>query len=171
MKESLRELVKITSALELKLIESDGEITPDLEKELQVKDIQLPEKIDGYDAILERLQMLANHFSQQAQQFSALANLAVGAQERLEDNLKFAMEELKTTELKGVYSKFKLQNNPPKVLIQNEEIIEEVYKRKKEVVTIDKKAIAEELKLGLPVRGATLIQGQSIRRYKNTPGR
>ena len=50
----------------------------------------------------------------------------------------------------------KLRKNPPSVVINNEDLITDEYRRKKEVITIDKAKIKSDLSNDKPVAGANL---------------
>lgn len=162
---SLRELVSISTSIETALIENGGELTPEIEAALAVKDMQLPEKVDGYSLVMDRMASVADFYAQKAELFLRLSKAAESVIEKCKDNLKFAMTELKVDELQGHDFKFKLQNSAPAVIIEDESKISESYKVIK--TTIDKKKIGEDLKLGVPVEGARLERGQYVRQYAN----
>ena len=169
--QSLVVLAQKSAAIETLLIESGGELTPELEEALTVKEEQLPAKIDGYALFMERMEMVAEHYSERARFYEKFAKSAIAVADRLETNIKFAMETMGTTEILGNDVRFKIQNTAPSVVTENEFEIPDEYKSSKQVVTIDKKKIAEVLKAGGTVPGARLNRGTTIRKYANTPGR
>jgi hypothetical protein len=58
--------------------------------------------------------------------------------------------------------KFTIKDNPPAVVIQDEEVIPAEYKKEKITITIDKTAIKNDIKAGNSVLGAYLSQSKSL---------
>lgn len=164
---TLRELVSISGAIEDALILSGGEITPELEQALAVKDMQLPEKVDGYSLVMDRMASVSEFYAEKAELFNRLSGAAKSVVSKCKDNLKFAMTEMSVTELVGNDYKFKLQNSPAAVEMLDETKIPDSYKIVKTVTSVDKKKILEDLKIGVPVDGAELRQGTHVRSYAN----
>lgn len=79
--------------------------------------------------------------------------------ERLRKVVTDYMIQVGTSEVFTDLYTVRLKRNPPAVEIQHEAIVPAEYRRTviKETETIDKKAIAEALKLGLPVDGCALV--------------
>ncbi len=167
---TMKDIVIFTSMLEQMLLENGGEITEDILPYLKVKEIDLPEKVDSTDFIIERMKFISKFYSDKADVYQKLSQAADKIVEYRGEGIKDAMIELGVKELKGHDVKFVLQNSPPSVEINNEELIDEAYKETKTIVSINKKKISEDLKIGVPVAGAQLKQSQHVRRYLNTPG-
>jgi Siphovirus Gp157 len=168
---TLRELVSISSAIEDALIQSGGELTPELETALAVKDMQLPEKVDGYSLVIDRMSAVSEFYAEKAELFTRLSGAAKNVVSKCKDNIKFAMTEMNVTELAGYDYKFKLQNSPASVEMLDETKVPDAYKIIKTVTTVDKKKVLEDLKIGVPVEGAELKQGTHVRSYANNKAR
>jgi len=164
-KKTLLELVSITAEIESQLIESSGELTPEIEAMLAVKDMQLPTKIDGYALLIQRMDTVSDFYKAKADQMLKLSKSATKVIDRLKANLEFAMTELKVDELTGNDLRFKLQDNPASVNFTDKTLIPDNYKIIETVVSLDNKKVLEDLKLGVPVAGAELKQGKHIRTY------
>jgi len=160
-----------TSQLEQMLINAEGEITEEIQQALVIKDTHLPAKIDAYHFVLERMDHLQAFYRQKAEFFLKLAQAADRVTEALETNIKISMELAHTDELVGIDHRFKLQKSPPRVAIDDEDLVDDAYKITKVTTTIDKKAIADDIKKGCPVPGAHLEQGHSLRKFANSPAR
>lgn len=171
MSKSLVALAEQAAALETALVESGGELTPELEAMLAELDVKLPEKVDNYSMILDRMSMLSDFYIERAERLLKMSKAATLLKERLKDNIKIAMEKLGETEIQGVETKFKLVQSNPSVVIENEELIDAAYKVQEIKIKVEKKRIAEDLKLGVDVRGARLERTTSLREYANTPNR
>lgn len=167
MTQTLMVLVNEAMNLEKMMIESGGEITPEIEAALAVKEVSLPEKVDGYSYILDRMSDMEEHFKARAEFFKEAAKHCKAAHERLTYNIKYAMQEMGTNELQGHDVRFKLAPTQGTLAIQDEEMVPVEFK--KEIITteIDKKALKEALVKG-EVPGATLTPGFSLRTYANT---
>lgn len=171
LNKTLMALVAETAEIETVLISGGGELTPELEARLAVVDVQLPEKIDGYAAIMDRMGYLASYYTDRAEALLVLSNAAKNVIRRLEANIKLALETSGESEFLGNDFRFKLQASPGSVVIDSEDAVEGAYKVTETITKIDKKRVAEDLKAGVPVKGAHLERGTHIRRYNNTPGR
>lgn len=167
---SLVVLAEQAAKVETMLIESNGEISPELEAMLAEIDLALPEKVESYDLLLSRMETLSNFYLERAEMLEKMAKAASNVIERCQENLKLAMAKMQVDELKGIDVRYKLTNTAGKVVIENEELIPAGYTVIEQVKKIEKKRIAEDLKLGVPVNGARLEIGKSLRRYANTPG-
>jgi hypothetical protein len=168
---SLQVLVDEVSQIEQMLLEGAGEITPELEAMLAVSETFLPQKIDNYSLVIERMRFLTSFYKSRAEFVLKMSKAAEAVAERCRDNLKLAMETLQTEELVGIESKFKLVKSNPTCVVEDEAQIDESYKSVETFTKIDKKRIAEDLKIGVPVRGARLEYNRSLRSYANTPNR
>jgi hypothetical protein len=153
--------------LEQMLIESGGEITEEISAELSVNPKTIGELVDIRYVSLERMAMSQEFFKTKAEQFAKIAKSLDSAQEFLLANLKEYMILNDKKELKGDEYQFKLSNMAPKVSIADEAKVPAAYKTQKVVESIDKKKIAEDLKLGVPVEGCVLQEVYSLRKSIN----
>lgn len=164
---SLISLVSDTTKIELMLIESHGELTPEIEAALSVKETQLAEKVDGYAHVLDRLESLESHYKQKAEFYASVSKQCKSAAQRLVENLKFAMNTLGVDEIHGHDIRFKKAPTTGTLNIIDEELIPVEYKAEKVVTEIDKKRLKDDLKTK-QIPGAQLEPGYSLRVYANT---
>lgn len=167
---SLIVLAEEAAKIETALIESEGAITPELEAWLAEIDVSLPAKVENYSLLMDRMEALSDFYKSRADMLLKMSSAAMNVVGRCSENLKIAMEKMQVDEIKGIDVRYKLQNSNPKVVIENEELIPSEYTVIEQVKKIEKKRIAEDLKMGVPVNGARLEAGKSLRRYANTPG-
>jgi Siphovirus Gp157 len=160
---SLRDIVKSVADLETMLIDSGGEINEEISNALVVKETNLPEKVDSYAFFIERMEKVSEFYKEKAEQFLLLSKAANQVIDRLESNIDFAMREMNVEELPGNDMTFKFKKNPPSCNIVDESLIETTYKTIEQIVKIDKRRILEDLKLGVPVSGATLEQKKKVK--------
>lgn len=162
---SLAELVIAASIIERSLLENDGELTPVIEQMMSEIDVRLPEKVEGYAGIMARMSMIQDFYNQKAKFYMKLAQGADQVERRCKDNLKLAMETLGVKEIMGIDVKFRLMETQA-VSIDDETMIPEAYKHLPIMVpVIEKKKIAEDLKLGVQVPGASLKTNAHVRAF------
>jgi hypothetical protein len=169
MNQSLKALMIVASELENALVCSEGELTPEIEHLLTVTSEKIPQKIDSYGHIMDSLQKKADLYYQTAKEWETIAKRFEAAQERIKENLRLVMLEHKIDELQGQRERFKMMKSSGSVKIINQNEIPENYKSVSLIINVDKKAIGDELKKGLPVPGATLEINSYVRRFASKP--
>ena len=166
MNKNLSMIVSETNALTEILIKNGGELTEELETMLGCIELELAVKIDGYNAIMDRVEMEAQYWKEKSEQFIKISRACKKVKSRLNENIKKAMLEMDITEALGIDWRFKLSKTKPKLIIDDEDI---PAKYCKEVVSFvaDKEMIRQDLVEGATVTGARLEQGFSLRTYCN----
>lgn len=160
---TLPALVANSQEISRQLLETQGELTPELETALAISEVELPAKIEGYVFTLEELEMREAYFKQKADYFSQIASTFANAQSFMKERLKIAAKDLGVNELVGIDHKFTFQNSKPSVIIEDESKIDQIYLREKIMKSIDKTKIGEDLKLGVPVPGAYLQENKTMK--------
>lgn len=159
---SLIALTKDILRLENELIESQGELNPNLEKELEITETNFPQKVDAYAAILDRLDATELWATQQMKAFKEVIERVKSSREGLNFRMNKAMDLLGKSELEGQYYVFKHTWGTGKVEIIDEDELDKHYQ--KVTYTPDKKRIGEDLKAGMVVHGAILIKERSVKK-------
>lgn len=162
---TLRDLVKSSQSIVEALIESGGELSPEMEAQLQNLEINLPAKIDAYASVMERMEMEEEYWKQKAEVLRSVAKGCSNVRERLKESLKYAAQSINATELIGNDVRFKISNSKPKLVLDGP--IDPAYVIQVTTTEVDKKRIEEDLKIGVPVEGARLVETKSIRAYVN----
>ena len=108
--------------------------------------------------IAANLKMSAEAIKLEQERLHNLRNERLTRAERLENAVKRYMEMVDVKEVVTDLYTLKLRKNPPRVEITDELVIHKEYKREVVEYKLDKKAIAEALKAGVPVDGARLVQ-------------
>ncbi len=144
------------------LVESQGELSPEVEKMLEVNAAELAVKIDSYAAILEQFEANILLWKARKERDSNMIKKYELAQERLKNNLLYAMKSLRLEKLTGTETAFKLRKNPGSVVIEDEKSVPDEYKTQTVITQIDKKAILKALRDGIPVSGCRLQMSESI---------
>lgn len=152
-------LVAVNAAdIEMMLIESGGDMTPELQEKLN----SIKPNIDLSASMIERCGAHAEHFRKKARAFAEIAQGFEKSESYLKQIIKDDMQAHGVSELLGKDVRFKLSPSKPKLVI-DEETLDSAYQM--HVLQPDKKKIEEDLALGVPVQGARLEETKSLRTY------
>jgi len=162
---SLIDIAQQSKKIALALSESGGELTPNLENELDLSKEQLPEKIDGYQHIMDYLEGERLIWKQRKYDCETQEKKFAKIIETMKDRIRIAMSLLETDELYGNIHRFKLINSKPKLIIHDDNLIPETYKIVTQIVSPDKDKIRADLEAGMPVPGAELRSDGALRSY------
>lgn len=164
---SLQIALQHADRLEQLLIESGGEITPEIEQEMALNPQTIADLVDVKFVSIERLEKAQEFFKAKADAFAKIASSLGSAQDFINSSIKQYMIENDKKVLAGGDYQFKLANSAPKVKIVSEDTIDPVYKKEKVEFVIDKKKIGDDLKAGIPVEGCVLEEVYSLRKSIN----
>ncbi len=153
--------------LENMLIDSGGEITPEIQAEMQINPETISMMVDIKYIGLERLESSIELFEKKSEDFKIIAASLKNAKSYVLDSIKDYLIQSGKKELIGQDYQFKLAVAAPKVEIVNESDLADIYKKEKIEISIDKKLIGEDLKKGIPVSGAVLKENFSLRKSIN----
>lgn len=169
MQKSLIALVGDFAAFDKQLVESGGEITPEMEAALDLTGADMARKVDGYKLYMDHLDAQAMYFEDIEKQAQHGKRLFNNHREKMKENLKFAMTCLGVDELAGEAFRFKKSTLKPKLVIESQDALPPSYIKKEmvEVTSIDKESLMIDLGLGKSVAGAQLVDVVSVRSYVN----
>lgn len=160
-KVTLPKLIAESELLTQRLLESGGEIDADLEQALSMTGKQLKEKLDAYGYVLDAIKSRNSYAIARMSEWGRVASECERAMENLEERIKFALGQLEIPELHGFEYTFALRENPPKVIIDDEEKLPAVFliTETKTTTRPDKKLILDAIKEGMTVPGAHAERG------------
>jgi len=164
---SLTEIINQVSEIEKQLADSGGELTPELEAMIVQVEISLPAKIDSYDYVIRKMSHAAEFYKERAQFFTKFSKSCENVGKKIKDSLKFRMLEMGLEELLGNEIRFKLRNNKPSVFIKDESLVPDKYRIAVTTYKIDNDKILADLKAGVDVPGAEILQSKSVLVYPN----
>lgn len=159
--QSLVQLAKASSDVELALLESNGELTPEIEQALEVIAQELPAKVDSYSYLMDRMDQAADWYSGRAKQYEAVSKACDNVVLRLKNNIKAAMHLLGSTKVEGNEHKFSLTPMASKLVLTGDvprEYMKEVMK-----LEVDKDAIRSALVMGEQLPFARLEEVHALR--------
>lgn len=123
---------------------------------------------DGFDDKVENLTYVIKNYESDIESIKNEEKRLADKRKNLENKItyykKYLLENMKAINKEkvkaGIFS-INIQKNPPKVVVWDQNAIDENYFRiKKE---IDKQKIKDDLKLGIEVKGAELVQDEGLR--------
>jgi hypothetical protein len=158
-KETLLSLASQYRAVEAQILET-GELTPEAE---MLKDMVLPQKIEGYVHVIEQLESQAEIFKKKKDQYAQLEKAFSGNAEFMRDRLKIAADLMEVKQLEGIDNNILFYNGKATVKIVDEASIDKMYQTEVITTKIDKKKIEEDLRLGVPVPGAVLVETRCMK--------
>lgn len=161
---TLQELTDISIALQRKLAESYGEITPEIEALLEINEKEFPQKLRGYAELLDRMDTEAEHWKKKALVFDLLSKGCSKLKERLRANILLTLDRLGQNEIRGDGVKFSRQLSSGSLHLEEAKLPRE-YTVETVSYPPDKEKIKAALKSGVEVPGAQLIQSYSLRKY------
>ena len=108
---TLYELTQEWAEIQDALIDSGGELTPEIEARLDALPGALQVKADGYCYVIQQLLRSADAAKAEADRLSELARVRKNAADRLKDRLKSAMETTGQLKLESDRFKVRVQKN------------------------------------------------------------
>lgn len=163
-KNSLISLTRQILELEQSLIESNGEITNDIDSQLAITEENYPVKVDNYAAVLDRLDATEQWIKIQMDEFKDALRRIDRARDGLHFRLGQAMDMLKKTELEGNHVVFEIKESRGKVVITDESALDPIFTKSELVIHPDKIAIAKAINDGQKVAGASLVKEKKIKK-------
>lgn len=163
---SLQSLVGEASAIERGLVESGGEITPEVEAWISSLNLEVAAKVDAYHFVIERTELNAGHWAAMAEKYGRVAKALSNTSSRMKSRLKQAMMDMGKAEVLGETVRYRLQNSAPSMIIDQESLPAEFLMQKIELVP-DKERIKAAVKQGREIPGVTLTKSFALRDYVN----
>jgi hypothetical protein len=140
----------------------DREVLPTLEDWLNETRDSLDKKRLAVGAYIKNQQAEIDAIKVAEKELEARRKRKESSVEWLKQSLLNSLLSTDTQKVEGVEFDIKLRLNNPAVVITDEAAIPEDYTHFKEVRSIDKKAIADDIKAGKEVPGAHLEQSKSL---------
>lgn len=163
-KHALREL-EVTRLL----YESFGEISPEIEKLLKLKEESLADDVDFLHDMMARLDVEVMVLKNRANEINEFAKRLSNLKERSKDELtRFMIDHKKEEVLGNDWRYILMKSNSVEV---DELAIEGKYLREKITYSADKETIGRLLREGENIPGARLVASQYPRAYPNTKGK
>jgi len=148
--------------------DAQGELTPEIEQRMALLDVSIPEKIDAWAYVMERME--AEH-----EFWKARRKVDHEVELKYERHLEFAKTRLKgimfemgVVEMRGHDAKFQTVNSRARLTIQDENLIPAKYLTERFVYDIDKDKLRADIEAGIEVEGVRLEKVTALRRSVNS---
>lgn len=143
------------------LIDHGGELTPEIETQLQISKADLQNKSVSYSFVIKQLESDISQIDAEIKRLKELKESRLKTVDRLEVTLKEAMVLFGVQKIESPLVNISLRNTES-VEVLHLALLSDEYKKTKTEVSADKVAIKEAIKEGKNVYGATLKKNQSI---------
>lgn len=164
MEKTLSAIIHEAENLTNQLLETGGEITPELESLLAMSGKEFKEKLDAYGYVIDGLKSRHSYAISRMKEWEHIATQCERGLENITERIKNAMNTMDLPDIHGFEYTFRLQANPPKVIIDDENLIPGEFKVTETITTtkIQKKEIMDALKSGITVPGAHSERGLKL---------
>jgi hypothetical protein len=144
-----------------KLIQNEGELTPELDIELAINKEELQAKAINYGFVVKQLDAEVDIIDLEIGRLQGLKKVRNNAIERLKTNLKNAMELYEMTEIKSPIIKINFRKSESVEFTNLVDVPEDYFTIKVEKIP-NKIAIKDAIKSGIEVPGACISINQNI---------
>jgi hypothetical protein len=144
-----------------KLIQNEGELTPELDIELAINKEELQSKGVNYGFVVRQLESDIDIIDSEIKRLQGLKKVRNNAIERLKTNLKNAMELYEMTEIKSPIIKINFRKSESVEFTNLVDVPEDYFTIKVEKIP-NKIAIKDAIKSGIEVPGACISINQNI---------
>lgn len=158
----MKSLFEITKeVMELASLLEEGEITPELEERLSISKEELEEKAVNYGKVIKSIDADVKTIDNELARLSALKESKVKTIDRLKESLSNAMKLFHVDKIETPLIKISFRKS--EVLeITDETLIPKYYIKKKETENTDKNQIKFDIKNGVDVPGARIVEKQNL---------
>ena len=140
---------------------SEGELTPQIEIELQLNETQIKEKLVNYGYVIKNFEYEVNAVNEEIKRLTELKKRNEKAIERMETAISNAMQLYGIEKVDSSFLKLSFRKSES-VEIVNDAQLSPQYTTTKTTITPNKVAIKEALKRGEVVEGAILVTNQNL---------
>lgn len=158
----------VTTALEIaeltqQIVDAGGELTPVIEECLEISGAELMQKADRYAAFLDRLDSERATWKDRADAYGRVAKSLASLKDRLNSNIKLAMQIMGTHKIDGEESRLLLSRGAPKLVIDDTKL-PDAWKMAVTEYVPDKERIKAAIERGETIEGVTQEDVFSLRK-------
>ena len=155
-------LLKIQCDIENAAANGDELMT--LEHQVLSIDLNEPASVEAYNFIANNLESRAEFYKKEAEYYLDISKKLSGLSKKHNEFLKNVMADSGKTEVQGKSFRFTVSPSKGKLIIDDESKLGD-YGRTKTEIVIDKDRVKQDLELGVPVEGAHIEKGYTLRKY------
>jgi len=157
-------LFKISNDMQLivnELIANGGELTDELQDQLQITESQMKQKASGYAQVIRAMKYDNDVVDAEIKRLQAIKKVRKNTTERLENALSDAMQQFEMDVIETPTTKISFRSSQS-VEITDENAIDKQFKSQIITTKIDKMEIKRAIKGGATVDGAELITNKNL---------
>jgi|EP01046_Picozoa_sp_COSAG06_P056992 hypothetical protein len=157
-------LFKISNDMQLivnELIANGGELTDELQDQLQITESQMKQKASGYAQVIRAMKYDNDVVDAEIKRLQAIKKVRKNTTERLENALSDAMQQFEMDVIETPTTKISFRSSQS-VEITDENAIDKQFKTQIITTKIDKMEIKRAIKGGATVDGAELITNKNL---------
>ena len=148
------ELIHASNEITERIMEAEGELTPEIQAYLNFTIEEFKAKLDQYAHVMKRLEMEAVYVHDESARLSAISDRLQGAKDAIKARAKLLMRAAFTNELIGDSVKMTLSIRPSAKLVVDPLLLPPEFFKEKITLVPDKELIAQTIKDGVDVPGA-----------------
>lgn len=157
----MKSLFEITQeVMELASLLEEGEITPELEERLAISKEELEEKAINYGKVIKSIDADVKTIDNELARLRALKESKVRTIDRLKESLSNAMKLFHVDKIETPLMKISFRKS--KTVEIDLDLIPSWYINRKEVESIDRNRVKNDLKNGIDVTGAKIVEKQNL---------
>jgi hypothetical protein len=161
MNKSLFQIEQEYQLLTDQLIESEGELTPELEQALDIAQTELQTKGVAYSYIIKKIDAECDIIDAEIKRLQSIKKARENASERLKTRIKQAMELFDMPKIETPLIKLSFRKSES-VEVDDINSLPAMYKTIKLTETPDKKLIKDSLKLGKEIPGCRIVENNNL---------
>lgn len=157
-------LFKISNDMQLivnELIANGGELTDELQDQLQITESQMKQKATGYAQVIRAMRYDNDIVDAEIKRLQAIKKVRKNTTERLENALSDAMQRFEMDVIETPISKISFRSSQS-VEITDENAIDKQFKTQIITTKVDKMEIKRAIKGGATVTGAELVTNKNL---------
>lgn len=167
---TLNELIEDKMHIEDMLIESEGEITPEIAALMDVNESNIASKIDSYHSLMLAMDYGTESIDKEIKRLQTLKRVKQNSVKSLKARLLWLMKEADLRKIRGNLCEAYIKKNAPSVVVDDDVVMEwqktvesslDVPSYVKVTVSIDKTAAKEALGEG-EISGMTIVQNETV---------
>lgn len=141
------------------LMESGGEVTPELEEALCVNAENFAIKVEGYATSIRKFDALAEAADAEIKRIQAIKKTAINSAKRLKEALVYGMEVMGMDKVEIGLNKLSFRSSTAVNIIDECKIPNQYVKVE---TSIDKMALKKDLQVGMEIEGAELVTNRNL---------
>ena len=160
----MKSLYSISAELELirqSVIDNDGELTEDLEKQLFISEAELQQKAINYALAIKNIEAEEYVIKSEIDRLKKLKDRRAKLSSKLKENIKYAMDRYEVPKIESPTINLSLRTSKS-LIIEDDAEVPAKFVTIVQQTKIDKMAIKKEMKEGLKIDGVYIQENKNL---------